>query len=489
MPELLVEDHLFWYGLLRPGADGAPKPNLAHRWEYSDDGLLWTFHMRDDVYWHDGPAVTAHDAAHTFGLLTDPDYFEPRAVDYAVIKGIEAVDDFTLELRLHEPWAPLLQSLMVPLLPRHLYANIPPARLLEADFNRAPVGYGPYRLTGFVEGRYAVLEANTGFWGEGPLAARVEVHRFPDYDALLKALEDGTIDAAGPFPAGRGGVSPLRLEGARRRLAGTHTFTEYAAGEYAYIGLKHDHPLFRDVRVRRALLHAVNREEIIAKVLGGYGLPANSHYGPASWAYHSRIDPYPYDPRRAAGLLEAAGFAGDGAGGPLRSADGTPFVFTVAAPRDDKEMEQVLTMVAADFAAVGVSMEVEFHPWEDFIGIVTRGDFEAYASGFELGPDPDAHAFFHSLGADAAAYGPGLSFNDTGYAHDEADELLSSGLTALDLDERRSIYSDLHRHINSQLPLLFLYSPTRVAVTSDQISEAEAAAWGPAFRHLWQVAP
>lgn len=487
-PELLVLEHVFSYGLVRPGSDGAPVPNLARRWEYSEDGLVWTFHMRDDVFWHDGPPVTAHDAAYTFRMLTDPEYTEPPARDYAVIREAEAADDHTLRLHLEEPWAPLLQALTVPLLPRHLYARVPPSRLQEAVFNRAPVGYGPFRLTDFTEDRLAVLQAYDEFWDDGPFISRIEVHAFPDYDGLLRALTDGTVQAAGPFPVGRRGASAAGVDEARRRLADSHTFAEYGSLEYAYIGLNHQHPLFSDVGVRRALMHAVNREAIIEEVLGGYGLPAISHYGPASWAYDAHIDPYRYDPGRAAELLEAAGFTDDGSGGPRRGPGGTPFTFTVASVLGDEEMEQVLTMAAADFAAVGVNMEVEFHPWEDFLAAIEGGRFDAYASGFELAPDPDAHIFFYG-GGPLPPFGPGRSFNDTGYADAETDELLMAGLRELDPARRRSIYVQLHRRINSRLPLLFLYSPVRVAVTPARLTGVEETAHGPSLRHLWRIHP
>jgi hypothetical protein len=168
-----VIKHIF-NGLLEIGPDMEYIPSLAERWEFSEDGLEWTFYLRDDVRWHDGKAFTTKDVNFTFTMLLHPKYFGGKGADFIFIEGarefksgeaqfvsgIQVIDDYTIKFRLTESFAPFMESMTFPILPEHLLKDVPVAELDKASFNLHPVGTGPYKLQRYVNGQYVELKVN-----------------------------------------------------------------------------------------------------------------------------------------------------------------------------------------------------------------------------------------------------------------------------------------------------------------------------------------
>lgn len=478
--EGLVEQHVFHYGLLKYNERLEPAPNLATRWQFSPDGLTWTFHLRPDAYWHDGTPVTAADVRFTLETILHPDYDGPWAPAFHYLQRVEEVDAATVRLHLWEPHAPLLNALTLPLLPAHRYGEVPAAQLRHSPWNHEPLGYGPYRFAGGEPGRWVELAAVPEYWDGGPYLEKVIIKAFPDEDAALAAMAAGEIDYVPHIP-------PAEAAAWEQALGATYRFFTYLENGYVYIGPNHSHPLLSRLEVRQALMLAVNRRQLIAGPLHGLAVPAYSHYPPVTAAHHRNIRTYDYNPQQAAALLADAGFDRLGPDGIRQDGQGNPLTFTVLTDEQNEELLAVLAAVAADFREVGVAMTVEPLPFGTLLARLHQGRFEAYALGWRLGLDPDATLFFHSRAAAADGNGQLMGFNDIGFRHPQADLLLDEGRATLDPAARWNVYRRLHTLLNEELPYLFLYTPVRLGAIHRRFAGLVETPLGPAMPHLWYV--
>lgn len=478
--ENLVEQHLFHYGLLKYDERLEPAPNLAARWQFSPDGLTWTFHLRPGVRWHDGTPVTAADVRFTLEAILHPDYEGPWAPQFHYLQGVEEVDAATVRLHLWEPHAPLLHALTLPLLPAHRYGDMPVDQLAASPWNEKPLGYGPYRFTGGEAGRWVELSAVAAYWDGGPYLEKVIIRSFPDEEAALAALAAGEIDYVHHIPPAEAGAW-------QQALGTTHRFFTYLENGYVYIGPNLSHPALSRLEVRRALMLAVNRRQLIAGPLHGLAVPAYSHYPPVTAAHHRNIRSYDYDPRQAADMLAGAGFHRVGPDGIRRDDQGNPLAFTVLTDEQNEELMAVLKAIAADFRQVGVAMAIEPLPFGSLLARLHQGRFEAYALGWRLGLDPDATLFFHSRAAAADGNGQLMGYNDIGFRHPQADRLLDEGRATLDPAARGNVYRQLHTLLNEELPYLFLYTPVRVGAVHRRFAGMVETPLGPAMPHLWHL--
>ena len=271
------------------GTDGEPEPRLAYSWDVSEDGRVRTWHLRDDVRWHDGKPVTAHDVKFTFDLLSHPDYLE---ID--PLEDVTVVDDWTVRITdvRHDYYTYVVIFL------KHLLQGLEPARIDQWDFWTHPVGSGPYRFVRYALGRFIELEANPDYFRGKPRIENV-VLKFIGEAAAVEALA-GNVDVVS-FSDGR----TARALGRDGRFGLFCGVSDGAFGLY----LNHRHPLFSDARVRRAVALAIDRTAILEAIGLPQDLPLTDVL--ASSRQFRRRDlpsPLPYDPEAARQLLEEAGW-------------------------------------------------------------------------------------------------------------------------------------------------------------------------------------
>lgn len=280
-------------GLVRIGPDGAVKPALARSWSVSPDGLVYEFTLNDGVLFHDGATFDADDVIFSFERARAPastnaqrGYFEP-------IDTIEKAGEDIVRIRLKRPSSAFLFNLgqgdAVIVAPESAATNA-----------TAPVGTGPFRLRKWRRGDEIELERFDGYWGEAPKLRRVTFQILSDPSAASAALLAGDIDAFPNFPA----PEVVAAFEANRRFSVVKGATE---GE-TILAINNGREPFDDIRVRRALCHAIDRKALIETVGFGYGTPIGSHFAPHSPDYVDLTDVCPYDPARARALLAEAGF-------------------------------------------------------------------------------------------------------------------------------------------------------------------------------------
>ncbi|MCC6305659.1 MAG: ABC transporter substrate-binding protein [Rhodobacteraceae bacterium] len=334
-------------GLTRFGPDGSVNPGLARSWEISADGLTYTFHLQPGVTFHDGTALTAADVRFTLDRARAPDSTNAQKQLFAKIGTVEAVDDVTVRVTLTAADGAFLFNMA--------WGDaviMSPATVATNATN--PVGTGPFRFVRWVQGDRVEIERYEGYWGPKPELARATFRFIADPTAAFAAMMAGDVDAFPNFPAPET-LDQFRADPRFSVIVGT---TE---GE-TILAMNNKHPVLSDVRVRRAIAHAINRQEIIEGAMFGLGTPIGTHFAPHNPAYLDLTAMSAYDPDAARALLAEAGVSG------LRLRLALP------PPTYARRGGEI---IAAELAAVGIETEITNLEWAQWLEQVFRGkDFD-----------------------------------------------------------------------------------------------------------------
>ena len=438
-----VEGPIF-SGMIRFNEKLEAVPDLAESWKVSKNGLVWTFKLKKNVKWHDGAPFTADDVKLTFDSILDPKVNSVRRGDF-IIDGkpirFEVADKYTVRVILPKPFAPFLISAGMSIIPKHILSG---KDINTAEFNRRPVGTGPFKFKEWLSGDHVRVTRNDDYYFGAPRLAEMIYRTIPDENSRLIALKTGEIDESDVPPKDYKAIKSVK---------GLNVF-EYDTLVYTYFGFNLKSPLFRDKRVRQALAYATDKSQLIGLVLKGLGRAAYCPTSPVSWSYSDDVEKYPYDLAKARALLKEAGF------------DGKKLEFTVLVNQGNKEREKAAIILQQQWKKLDVTMHIRVMEWSAMLKIVNAAkdpkDFDAVIMGWSLGLDPDGWSIWHST-----EYPRGLNF--IGYDNPEVDRLLSSGRTTMDRAKRKGIYAKMNRIISQDQPYIFLWYPRSVTAVRDRV--------------------
>ena len=460
-------------GLVRYDKNLALEPELAERWEISPDGLVITFHLRRGVSWHDGAPFTAADVEFTYRVMIDPKTPTAYGEDFRQVKKFEVVDPATVRVTYEKPFAPALASWGFSIMPKHLLAG---KEITSSPLARAPVGTGPYRFKEWKAGEKIVLEANDAYWEGRPNIDRVIYRIIPDNATMFLELRAGSVDMMG--------LEPLQYT----RQTDTDAFRKnynkyrYLASSYTYLGFNLNLPLFQDKRVRQAISHAVNKQEIIDIVLLGLGQEATGPYKPGTWAYNPDVKRYPFDQARAQALLAEAGWSAKGPDGFLAKA-GQRFAFTLMTNQGNKTRSKAAEVIQKNLKSVGIDVSIRIVEWAAFLKeFVNPRKFDAVILGWTIPPDPDAFDVWHSTKTGPA------ELNHVSFKNAEADALIEKGRRTFSQEERRQAYGRFQEILAEEQPYVFLYAPDALPIVSARFREIVPAPAGISYNFIkWWV--
>jgi peptide/nickel transport system substrate-binding protein len=444
------------------------KPLLAESWEVSRDGLTYTFKLKKGVKWHDGKPFTAKDVAFTFYSVLDPKvttphrgYFDalvgfpeltnkdnPKKPEELAQKPIEVIDDHTIRFRLRYPYGAFLAVLVNPragIVPEHVLRG---QDLNTAEFNRKPIGTGPFRFVEWKRGERLVLEANPDYHAGRPALDRLIYRVIPDAVVLLQELRAGGVDFIERPPLTE--VGRLKQTPGLKVITADNTL-------YTYFGFRQDLAPFDDLNVRRALYHAIDVPAIVREVLQGYGVVATGQFAPSSWAFDPSVKPYPYDPNRAKALFAEAGWK-PGPDGVLMK-DGKRLSFSLRHDQADQTVKDTAIIIQEFLKKVGVEARIEPLDWPTFVKKLFASDFEGIVVGWTNfhDPDPFAYSIWHS--------GQWKARNFAHYKNPRADAALEAGRRTADQAERKKHYAEFSKILMEDAPYVFLYYQQQVYVT------------------------
>jgi peptide/nickel transport system substrate-binding protein len=431
-------------------------PELAERWEISDDSKTFTFYLRKDVTWHDGEPFTAKDVKFTFDTILNSDVNSPRRADLADVltpEQIVVLDDYTIQFQLNQVDASFLVSKTgYGILPEHILGSLTPQEFNTAEFNTlAPVGTGPFMFREWVKDDHVALVKNPNYWGGEP---NIDFWYF-------KVVENQTVEFA-QLQTGEVDYAPVTAalweEAQQQEHLQCLAYSQFDFLFYIYQLDPAKSPLFLDVRTRQALLYGLDRQAMVDSIAFGLADVANSTIPPISWAHNPDNEPrYGYEVDKAKQLLEEAGWKDEDGNG-IREAhgvqgveDGTPFSFEIHSNAGNQEREQAMLAMQQYWAELGVEAKPTAIEWNALLAELTETyEFQMIVVGFNWDTDPDQKTMWHTN-----SYGSGFNMNK--YSNPELDKILDDALLTVDQEKRKEYYYQMQHILAQDVPAPILY--------------------------------
>ncbi len=408
-------------------------PRLAESWSVSDDGLVWTFNLRDDVKFSNGRDFTAADVKYTYDRMLDPETASGNAWRLGAVQSIDVVDDYTVTFTLGSPNTGFLGKL----------ASGSPVGIIareaveDGTIDTAPVGTGPFVIADYQPGTLVLLERNEYYWGTDesgtqlPYLDTVELRIIPDDSVKRSALVSGDVDWSISVPPQSLGELEARDDVVVDRSA---------APAYWYIGVNTEREPLDDVRVRQAISYALDRGQVTEAATFGTGVPTQDPIPSVSaWAFD--YAPYEQDLDKARELLEAAGV-------------GNGFEMQIMPTTEYEESIRAAQVIQAQLAPLGIRATLDTREWADWLDTQGQGNYDTFVCSWNVLLDPDD--FFY------AQHKTGEVFNFTGYSNPTVDELLEEGRMAEDFDTRYEIYREVNQEIVDDAVYIYLYNPGNI---------------------------
>jgi peptide/nickel transport system substrate-binding protein len=466
----------------------------------SEDGLVYTLRFLPDLTWSDGEPVDARDFAFTWETLTSSDYPAVALRGWTLIEDVTvSADNLSAVIRLRSPSADFVNRVLAGgsgqgagfLLPRHLLEHLEPAEIASHEYGAEQhVGAGPFRIVEWEPGEQIIVERNDEYWGESPLLDRI-VFRFPETsrDAII-LVTTGDVDLSVYLPetALLDAIESDETEALITPRAGA--VKSYAFNLNDPDNLEMPHPIFSDVDVRRAIVLGFDRWNVVSMLLldqaGVPGTPLSNSF----WE-NTELDPMPYDPGRAAELLDDAGWelADDG----LRYRAGVPLAFTVTTMAgDDPESvlrQRVQQLFIDDMADLGISVEAENYAIEHLVGTDAEPGILGQRA-YDVVDIPWNHRttldmFIERFGE---AFIPGPDYaegaNIMGYANDEVNQLLREQSVELDPEERAAILAEVQEIVTNDVPIILIYDHIEIDMARTYVHGLDP---GPEAGLWWNV--
>lgn len=451
---------LVFNGLTVADEHGQILPDLADQWDISEDSLSYTFHLRQDVKWHDGKPFTADDVVMTVDLLRAPEFpGQPEVAALWRTVQVERLDQYTVRFTLSQPFAPFLSYTTIGILPAHLLQGVPAGELAAHSFNMHPIGTGPFAVDE-ITSTHALLTVNADYYQGRAYLDELEFIFYADYASVVDAYGRGEVYGIGRV-----------LPDDRSRVLQMENLKLYNApfSGYGLIFLNLDNPIFADKLVRQALMYATDREKLINEVLDGQGLVAHGPVVTFSWAYEPEIPQYAYDPEKAKQLLEQAGWV-DSDGDGIREKGDLLCQFALLTNEDEMRIA-VINELTRQWSQVGVK------PIPQTAGVSgVVGDFLAprnYQAVFyewrQLPADPDPYPQWHSTQKTRTGQ------NFTGYTSEPADLIMEEARQTVNPTKRGALYRDFERIIGEDVPVLPLYHPIYTYAIDERVEGVQIA--------------
>lgn len=450
---LQVIQNMLFMRLTRLDENLSLAPYLAKRWEFSRGDSVLTYYLRSDVFWTDGVPTTAEDVLFTYQLAIDPKVAYPARSRFDLTQDVEILDTYTVRFRFKKPYPDPLFDTQIPILPKHILEKIAPESLAESDFNRRPVGNGPFKLVEWKANQQAVFEANLQFAFGRPALDRVVFVVIPDETVLLTSLITGALDMA---PS----LTPLGFKQVQSQKE-LRVFRYKGLG-FTFMGWNNKKPLFTK-KTRQALTYAIDRKEIIDTLLEGFAQEAKGPLLPVAWAYDPGLAAFPYDPEIARTLLQEEGW-GDSNDDDILDKEGQKFEFSIVTNAGSQIRKDAAVMVQAQLQKIGVKAHVETTEWNLFIDkVFVKKDFDAVISGWDADFTVNPTDLWHSKAIDNG-------YNFISYHNPKVDELLEKGRRITRNDLAKPIWREFQKIIVEDSPYTFLFIPDRLAGCSLRVN-------------------
>ena len=462
------------YDTLVEYKDGSTElePGLAKSWESSEDGLTWTFHLREGVTFHDGTPFNAeavlfslnrqHDETHPFHNVGGSYIYWIATGLAEIVDTITAVDEFTVQIRLKTAYAPFIYTIAIT--PFSIVSPTAVQKWGDA-FSNNPVGTGPFKFVQWDRQDKVVLAANDAYWGGRPMLDRVIFRSIPDNSVRLIELQQGSLHAM-EFP------NPDDLQ--QIRDDATLELLSQPGMSIGYLAMNMDKPPFDNLKVRLAINHAINKPVIIEHLYQGLGIPAKNPIPPTLWSYDDSIEAYAYNPELAKQLLTEAGYP-DGF-------ETTLWALPVPRPYipDGRALAEVLQ---SELRNIGIETKIVTFDWGTYLEKTKNGEHDIAMLGWsaDLG-DPDNFLYFLLSKSSAEKPAGNIAF----YRSDEMQNVLEQARATTDREKRVSLYQEAQQIFHKDVPWVPLAHAKQILVINKKVKNLKLhpLKWRY-FRHIW----
>ncbi len=466
-----VCDLIFGTGLVGNDAQGLPVPEMAERWEISEDGRTYTFYMKKGIKFQNGEEVTAEDVAFTYTAICDPNYDGSRmdAVsdfvgydeykngDATSVEGIKVIDKYTISFTLTNPKAPAIYDFGYAPMSKSYYGFEKGEWEKCKELQDAPMGAGPFKLVGHNPGQDATFERFDDYYKGTPKLKKI-VFKVVTQEVEIQELVSGGLDICAVA------AKPSNID--QLKDAGFLNMHLYPGNAYSYIGLNLRNEVLSDKNVRQAMMYGLNRQGFVDAYYKGYGATQNSPLSQVCWAHTEDLNKYEFNPEKAKELLEASGWkVGDDG---FRYKDGQKLTFSWKTSTDSAFNELLAKVMVDNYKDIGLELVPELMEFATLCNqVYEEQDFEVYSMSWGLSIDPDPRGIF---GEDQLQLG---GFNSVGWDDPRSFELMDKGLKETEQAKRVEIYKEWAKLANEELPYLFLSNRKSLVVLNDRIKNVK----------------
>ena len=502
-----VTDGPLFEGLVtRHGVTTEFIPRLAHDWEISEDGTVYTFYLREGVQWHDGELFTADDVIFTMDVISDEDI--PTSTRSVLqVDGefpeYRKIDDYTVEFELPVPFAPFMNSIGTYIIPEHKlrepYEDGEFTETWGIDTDPSEiVGTGPFKLVDYVPGERIVKDANPHYWRLDP-----EEERLPYLDRWVKVIVESTEVQDLLFQNGEIHFNAIqgRNYGRFEQLKERGDFELIDAGptfstNFLVFNLNPNNPNLEDqpekkewfdtIEFRRAVAHAFDKDTMINQAAAGFGTPQWSPVStPNQQFLNEDVRTYPYDLDRSRELLEEAGFDWD-ANGNLVDWEGREVEFNIATNAGNEVRETIMNIIADDLRELG--MQVNTAPME-FNSLVSQlmneFDFDTILIGLTGGTEPHSGSNVWKSDGPLHMWHPNQEEPHRDWEA-RIDELFELGAQATEIEDRIEYYNEFQEIIADRVPLIYTMAPNAIYGVRNNLENHEISAYGGVTWNLYE---
>jgi peptide/nickel transport system substrate-binding protein len=444
-------------------------PNMAESYEISPDGLTFTFHLRHGMEWSDGKPITAQDFKWTYDQVKNPDNGFPYLSQLDFITSYEALDDYTLQIKIDEVYAPALGQMsgLITPLPKHIWEKLDwkdPEK--NPEINHPTVVSGPYNLVEWKRDQYAIFAANDKYWYHGaPNISRYTIEIVPDQDIAYQKMKSGESDT--------GDITPEKLDEARH-LPNINVYEWWpAAATWSYIGLNmRDGFATHDLNVRHGLAYAIDKNLLTDEVMLGQAKRLCSIYPETSWVYNPNVPCYDYDPQKAIDAFAQAGYTFKD--GQMVDKDGKQLELKlIYGPNTSKVRELIAVTVQDYLSKIGVKLDIQALEWSSFLDAIhaAEPDWDMYIGGWQATIEPH---IMYTIWSESSI--PNL--NSVSYVNKEVERLFKEGGATYDTAVRKEKYGEVQKIIADDAPYIFLFYQKAWSGQNKRIKGIEPTALG-----------